>query len=428
MATTSPGIEARGLRAGRFIAAFGGVEVSRLWWPPVLRMYALSRLYSSFLLGASLLAMTVLGRHIPSFTESPSWLFLDQIAAPSRLDFFTFSGLWDGEYYRYIAAHGYPAALPRGADGTVSSNPWAFLPLYPYLVAVLSLGNSSAFFIVGTIVSIVFGALATLLLHAIVREASGETAARFASTVFAFGPLSFLLQVAYAESMFFCLVFAAILLLQRRHYWLMIVPLVLAAFTRPGEVSFGLAIALVFVARLRHARWGRDAARFPVRERVALVCAGIVAVVAGVGWIGVAALVTGDPAAYFESELSWRGPYLGDTSFMPFTPWFALAGRYLGAVGIGIVVLIVAAFAWWLSRPSTRRLGAPVLAAVGSYILYLFAVFLPQQSTFRVLMPVAPLLGDDWLVPRPRLRASLVAAAIAIQPLCVWLLWCVGNP
>ncbi len=412
--------------APAFARAFRAVRST--WWVRTGRMYLLSRLYSSLLIGGALLVALALGWHVPSYSESPAWLFADPIGQPTQPDFFTFSGLWDGEYYRYIAAHGYPVVLPHNPDGSVASNPWAFLPAYAYLVAGLSLGNPAAFFVVGTVVSMLFGAAATILLQAVVREASGETAGRFAALVFAFGPLSYLLQVTYAESMFLCFVFAAILLLQRRRYWLMTGALVVAAFTRPGEVSFALALGIVFLLRLRTARRAGDRGSFPIRERVALGCAALVALVAGLAWVAIAAFVTGDPTAYFESELSWRIPYLGDASFVPFTPWFAFAGRYVGIAGILIVVLLLVGAIWWLTRRTTRRLGAPILASVGSYMLYLFAVLLPQQSAFRLLMPAAPLLGDAWLVPRPRLRAAILAVGIALQPLCVWLLWCVGNP
>jgi hypothetical protein len=54
--------------------------------------------------------------------------------------------------------------------------------------------------------------------------------------------------------------------------------------------------------------------------------------------------------------------------------------------------------------------------------LYLAAVFFPQSSTFRLLMPTFPLLGA-LAVPRSRIfRILLVLASVAGQVL--WLHWC----
>ena len=36
---------------------------------------------------------------------------------------------WDAQWYWYIAVYGYPTTLPLGADGHVTQNSWAFLPV-----------------------------------------------------------------------------------------------------------------------------------------------------------------------------------------------------------------------------------------------------------------------------------------------------------
>ena len=57
-----------------------------------------------------------------------------------------------------------------------------------------------------------------------------------------------------------------------------------------------------------------------------------------------------------------------------------------------------------------RRLGVDLRFWMLSYSLYLLAVFFPQSSTFRLLMPLSPLLGAV-AQPRSRLyRACLVVA------------------
>jgi hypothetical protein len=91
-------------------------------------------------------------------------------------------------------------------------------------------------------------------------------------------------------------------------------------------------------------------------------------------------------------------------------------------LGIVAVVAVVLAFAMFMFTPAVRRLGVDLRFWVAAYALYLFAVFFPQSSTFRLLMPLFPLLGAV-AQPRSRLyRAGVVLLCIASQ--WGWLLIC----
>jgi hypothetical protein len=88
------------------------------------------------------------------------------------------------------------------------------------------------------------------------------------------------------------------------------------------------------------------------------------------------------------------------------------------------VVLLIVAFALSLFIAPVRRLGVDLRLWVVSYGLYLLAVFFPQSSTFRLLMPMFPLLGA---VARPKsvfYRVTMVVVFIAAQT--GWLLLCWG--
>ncbi|MGN6744299.1 MAG: hypothetical protein ACTHJL_13545, partial [Amnibacterium sp.] len=75
-------------------------------------------------------------------------------------------------------------------------------------------------------------------------------------------------------------------------------------------------------------------------------------------------------------------------------------------------------------EPHVRRLGVELRLWSASYVLYLLAVFFPQSSLFRLLLPLAPLTGA--LVPRrAAAKAALLVASIALQAL--WL-WCTYGP
>ena len=69
-----------------------------------------------------------------------------------------------------------------------------------------------------------------------------------------------------------------------------------------------------------------------------------------------------------------------------------------------------------------------IAAYTVSYGLYLFAVFLPQQSTFRLLMPLSPLLAMDEFSSRPRVRRWMLAGCVILQAVSVLLLWTLGHP
>ena len=133
--------------------------------------------------------------------------------------------------------------------------------------------------------------------------------------------------------------------------------------------------------------------------------------------------MTGTSSAYFDTEMAWWRDYVGDVGFLPFTPWFIMAGRYLGAFGIVLVTAVLFALILWLSGRHVRVLGRDLHLYTISYLAYLVAVFLPQQSLFRMLLPLSPLLGHPALSATPRRRRRTLVTCIALQPVAILLFW-----
>ncbi|HPM52769.1 MAG TPA: hypothetical protein PK282_11100, partial [Rhodoglobus sp.] len=80
-----------------------------------------------------------------------------------------------------------------------------------------------------------------------------------------------------------------------------------------------------------------------------------------------------------------------------------------------ILGLIVVGFFAFLFTPWARRLGPDLRFWLASYALYLLAVFFPQSSTFRLLVPMFPALGA-FAVPRAIwYRVGIVLLFIAGQ-------------
>lgn len=378
-------------------------------WTTPLLLWLASRVVSTALLATVYVVATANGWTFASYRRDPS--------------FFTFSGSWDASFYRIIAEHGYPTTLPLDAAGHLAPNAWAFLPVFPALVRAVMPLTGGSFWVAGVLVSAVAGAGACVLLYRLVLAVGCSHRARWATALFAFAPTGFLLQVAYAESTFLLLLFGSLLALVRRRYWL-VAPLgLVAAFTKPGVLALAVALAVHLVVR-----WVQERRALPVRDAVAIVVSGLVVAAAGLAWPVIASAVTGRPNAYLDTELSWWVGFVGRQHFAPLTPWFTMAGTWLGPLGIVLVVAVLAGAVWFWWRRDVRALGVDVWAFTASYGLYLVAVFLPQQSLPRLLMPMAPLLGSDVFVRTRRRAVTWLVVGVCLQPVAIVLLWFLGYP
>lgn len=385
-------------------------------WLSVVLVWTGGRIVSTFWLA---LAYPLTGRALPA---NAIW--------GNDHGFLSFLTAWDGQYYEQISLQGYPTTLPTDADGNVTQNAWAFLPAFPFTIRMLTASTGVPFEVGAPAIALVAGLVAALLLHRLVQGHAGNAAAMWAVFFFTCGPLSFLLQVGYAESLFLALTFGSLLALERRRYVLLTVLGVASAFTRPGALAVPLVLGVVALVRYVGAR--RSGTRtfdvFPLRERVTAVASGLVMAAAGLAWPVIAAHVTGEPNAYLETEMSWWVNFIGRVDFLPLTPWFLIASRWLGVGGVLIVVFLLLAYPVWLLRRSTRRLGPTTVLYSAAYALYVFAVSLPMASTPRLLMPLAPLFGSPELVARPWMRWTFVTCALLGQPVLVAVLWLLGPP
>jgi len=107
--------------------------------------------------------------------------------------------------------------------------------------------------------------------------------------------------------------------------------------------------------------------------------------------------------------------------------WAGQLGVPAGGGVIVLVVLVVAVAALLLRSASVRRLGPEIRLWSASYLLYLLAVFFPQSSTFRLLMPLSPLWGAV-AVPRSRWwRLGVLAACLLGQWLWIFPMYALGN-
>jgi hypothetical protein len=393
-----------------------GLNVAGLrWWQKVLLIFVASRIVTTIIFGVYALLQPA------SYRTS---------ASP---DYFTFASLWDGQWYWLISLQGYPGVLPLNELGQVTENAWAFLPAYPALMWILTAGHHLPFPVIAPLVSTAFAAGAALLFYRLMAMRLPASTALFAVVLFCTAPLSPILQVAYAEPMALFLLFGALILLLQRRYLLLIPVAATLALTRPSGLAFAMLLLLHLIHRLATRR--RDP--LDLRAFASIVAVGLTTAVAGVLWPLVAWAVTGSMTAYTDTELVWRRAYIGEQELLPFTPWFQGAEWWLKwwhvpaewalPLGFAVVLVLVGGFGAFLLSPWARRLGVDLRFWMLSYAVYLLAVFFPQSSTFRLLVPLAPALGG-LAIPENRVyRVLMVFAGIAGQVAWLYVAWWVDG-
>jgi len=375
-------------------------------WAVLVGVYIASRLVSTGVL--ALLWATTQGQWFAHYDGgSTFWQYLQS---------------WDVQWYRRVAFDGYPTELPIDQNGDVKQNTWAFFPVFPLLVRTVML-TGLPYDVAAMTVAVCFGLLATLALHRMLVQHFAPTPALWGAIFFASGPLSWMLQVGYAESTYLFFLFCALAAMVSRHYLVMIPFALVASFTHPGALALAAALGLQGIFRLARRQ------RIYWHEWVTVGAAILLITAAALFWPVLIAQITGDPSGYFDTELGWWRQYLGRVIFVPFTPFFLLYGMLWGIWGVLLVAFVLGLVVFWLSRPSTRRLGVDIWTYTVMYIAYLVAVFLPTQSLIRMLLPLAPLLGHPGLSATPRRRWTvLLVGALPVQAFAVFWLWVVYPP
>ena len=385
----------------RAIAGVSALYSSTPWWLRVAVIWVLSRVVTTLIL---------LG--FASQQPANAW-------TGAHPNYLTFAQLWDSVWYHIVAISGYPSVLPMTPDGHVGQNAWAFMPGYPFLVRGLMLFTGLPWEPLSVTVSFAFSFAAALMLYRLMHLILPAGTALFSVVLFCVAPLSPIMQVSYAESMQMFLLTLVLYLLMQRRYLSMVLVVAIMALTRPSALAFALTLAAHVVYRFAI----RAKEPFPVRERILASGVAVFSGLAGLAWPAIAWLVTGSMTAYTDTELAWRAPYVGYRELVPFASWLQGASFWLpGPVGVVVLVVVVAGFFASLFLPAVRALGMSLRLWLASYALYLLAVFFPQSSTFRLLMPLFPLAGA-LAHPRSRVyRVALVVVSILGQ--AVWIYYC----
>ncbi len=381
------------------------------WWLQVLAVYGLTRIWSTGVLLAAAAGQ-----------PESYW-------GAARPDYATFAGLfWDGSWYKAIAEDGYPVTLPVDPGGAVQQNAWAFFPLFPMLVRVLTEATGGSWTVIAPTTALLLGAGAALVLYRLIqpqveaRRAAGADlpgGRRIAlSTVLLVGlhPAAPVLQVAYSESLALLLIALTLLLLVRRRY-LWAVPAVLAVgFTRAVALPLAVVVVVHLALRWRDHRAGREALTRGAVARIGALA--VAAGLSGIAWPVVVGAATGVPDAYVQVQAAWRGTF----SSAPVVPWFEMAEYLMGRAGLLVLLLAVGAV---MSLAFSRAAGSagPEVQAWGiCYLAYLLLVAFPQSSLIRFLILAFPLGVATAVLARTPRRLAVVAGTFAILQ-WAWAIW-----
>lgn len=344
-------------------------------------------------------------------------------------------GAWDGGWYVLIAEDGYPNELSLVSVRDDSSAPLAFPPLYPMMMRALGLFGMPAL-AAGLLLSALAGVAAVIGVYAVARDLLSQRAAWITAALWAAGPMTIVLTMAYSEALFVALAAWALWFAQRT-WWLTAGLLgILAGLTRTNGLAVGVALVVAAALALRADRARRAAGAGPTDEPVQrwrpIVGAALAVLGVPLWWLYVA-IVGGRIDAWFATqELFWGSRFdfgasvlqngwrmlTFDGRFDPMTRIVYTLSFFVMVIAVALLVALV--MHAWRGRPQTLAWWPVVTYAAILVVLAAGSAGFPH-SKLRFLIPMFPLL----LLPAARLacrgRTAQGAVVVVLAVATGWL-------
>ena len=381
---------------------FGRVKVPLAIWLPLV-IFALTRLYGFVIIA-------VAARHqvaLPSPDHPGIYQFTAHPGSPGYLGLIT---NWDGQWYERIAASGYHLPASGDPHGKDALRAFAFLPLFPLVIGAMMTVTGLSFAVCVTIVNLVAGGAAMVVMFALVERTAGRFAAGSAvlfANSFVAAPL---FQAAYSESIALLLVCAVLLLVARHRYGWAAMAVILLSLTRLVTPPLALVVLVHAIVRYR----GR--AQDPIR-RAEMVGMALLAVVASAS-VSLWSTITNAITSGVKATGADRGNVSNAVVVGRFG-WFTNAYEHIGWIGVVGVALLVVLFAVMAVSPITRTWGVEVRTWFAIYPIFLLFVAGVHAGVFRYLLLAFPLallmVGSPERETIPRKRATLVVAVSVIS-------------
>ena len=200
--------------------------------------------------------------------------------------------LWDGQWYRAIAENGYDLNYSL-SSGEITA--WAFFPLYPLLIKLLSF-LGLPFWVAACAISILCTLFAVMLLFRICYKYSGSLwAGAFAIVPILINPAFFVTQSAYTEGLALLIVALVLYGLVNKKFLLVTVMLLVAGFARGiGIPLFLLVMIYLAVSFYKERRLSKSAILMAVGS-----------VFAAASWPLIVAFFLKSPTASLELLALW---------------------------------------------------------------------------------------------------------------------------
>ncbi len=384
----------------------GRLRVPLAIWLPLL-IFALTRLYG-------FVVIAIAARHqvaLPSPDHPGIYQFTAHPDSPGYLGLIT---NWDGQWFERIATNGYHLPSPGDPDAKDALKAFAFLPLFPTIVGVLIALTGLSFGVSATVVNLVAGSVAMVLMFALVERTAGRFAAAAAvlfTSSFVAAPL---FQAAYAESISLLLVCASLLLLARRRYGWAVLAVVLLSLTRLVTPPLAVVVLVHAVVRFR----GR--AQDPIRrgEVIGMTVLGLVSAASVSLWSTITSAITSGSKVTGANRGS-----LSNAVIVGRFGWFTNAFEHIGWIGVVGLALLVVLFVVLAFSKLTLTWGTEVRTWFAIYPIFLFFVAGVHTGMLRYLLLAFPLAllmvgsPDPGTIPRRRavLVATLCLISLALQ-------------
>lgn len=309
---------------------------------------------------------------------------------------------WDGAWYVRLAGQGYPTAaqLPRHLKEA------AFFPLLPGLMRVVSAGTGLSLAASGVLLSLVFGALASVLVWHLTRSLADAAAADRAVLLLCFFPAAFVFSMPYAETLVIATVAGSLIAVGKRHWVTAGLLATVATAARPNATPILLALTCAAVAEIR---------RRPAWRPLAAPALGSLGLAGAFGFLW---WRTGRPLVWLTAEReAWNDRIDGGWNTMAravhmvTSPHASLDSTgLLDLVGLlGLLFAVAGLVALWRWRPPL-----PVSVYAVTSIALAFASFNVGVRP-RMLLGAFPLVLAVAVKVRGRLFAvTLVCSAVAL--------------
>lgn len=314
---------------------------------------------------------------------------------------------WDSGWYMSIVEHGYEL----GGRITISQSNFAFFPLYPYAVRVLSLllpaalRGRPALLLIGIAVANACLVGGLLLVRRLVADAEGETIARRTVLLLLLFPTGFFFSCFFTEAAFLLLSAATMLAAWRRRWWAAGLLGGLLALTRPNGVMIVAPLAFAYMAaRAWDPKRVRADAAWLLLPPAALL-----------GYMVALLPITGDLLAPVKIQAAWGK--------VTVPPWETLLEpRYAFPVTtevervLVIALIVVAVRAFLVLRDRSLAVYAAVFLAAP-----LFTGVLNSQARYAApLFPLFAALAHMSSRPRTGVVVAVLLGALQVVAFAAW--------